>query len=54
MFTTSYELKELSLEEAAYIQGGFANPILEAAILVVGAAYGAGYALGEFAYNLTH
>lgn len=53
MFVSINDYQELSLEETKSIDGG-SLAILEAGMLIIGAAYGAGYAIGEFAYNITH
>jgi len=44
---------ELDHHELVSTEGGIIKT-LEFGILVVSAAYGAGYAIGEFVYNITH
>ncbi|MGB3064594.1 class IIb bacteriocin, lactobin A/cerein 7B family [Sphingobacterium thalpophilum] len=44
---------ELDHHELVNTEGGIIKT-LEFGILVVSAAYGAGYAIGEFVYNITH
>lgn len=46
-------VSELDFTEAIETEGGI-RAIVELVILVGGAAYGAGYAAGEFFYNITH
>jgi len=53
MFVETENYRVLSVEEAQEIEGG-SLAIIEAGVLIVGAAYGAGYAIGEFLYNVTH
>lgn len=54
----NYDIRELDLNESKNIDGGIilhpVKSMVEFGILVVGASYAAGYALGEFAYNITH
>ncbi|WDF68857.1 hypothetical protein PQ465_00420 [Sphingobacterium oryzagri] len=47
----NYNLVELRQEQLENTEGG---KFLEEALMLIGAVYAAGYALGEFAYNITH
>ncbi|SMG47293.1 class IIb bacteriocin, lactobin A/cerein 7B family [Sphingobacterium psychroaquaticum] len=46
-------VSELDFTEARKTEGGIKS-LVKLVILVGGAAYGAGYAAGEFVYNITH